>query len=745
MLRLGSLLLLASFSLAACASGDADSPAGEGSDPGADVTTADASADASTLDMESTPDDVSVAGGVDTVPGAEDTQDTAAEDVAPPIEVPSWGLAFAPEELEGTFVFGISSDPMSALSMIGQVAVGVNAVRVQIELSGDLATVRALDWKGDPVKSDAGIIESYPLSFLDDGRALIDLRTPLAGLEVQLYAGCTYMLTQAEPSGAPMYADNLITWPMLETYASSGTCNQGALETSVGVNVHYLLRADANPSYQARTVDPNVPFGYFIAGDPTGQAGGTTLDRMALPSDPADNGAIRYHIAANLPEELMPAVHAVFESWNDVVESVTGVRPLSYERATADMIPWDPRYRSINWDPSQTMGAVAPFQADPLTGEMFSTSVILWIGNIQLIVAEYVDFLEKHPDAPWVGYGVDASTLRTLGPVDMGDDSDLPPRVLRRHVFDQRPFDLGVVRDVWLRNGQSKSPEELSLDVLAEFLVHEMGHNFGLRHNFKGSIDRDGHPADAPSSTVMDYIIGMGKPGTYDVDAIRYGYGTGAESTAYLYCTDEDVSQDPGCAQWDFGHPLGFALGQYDAIAASVPVDQDPQKVQNQSKQEGWNDMFNHLRDFINSEYQTWDPDAPIDAFGEQIARVVCEGECLVNPWLRAQLVNYLLRTQHKGWGGGGMGGGGIPYPALDEAQATTLFDTLFTLVTDEAQPLYLRTTIVQRLGKAQLGGSIDVLTALGEYFAAVESPTEDQAAVMSEIQAATPGGQPGG
>ena len=737
-------LLIATLAVAACDSGGADSasnaPDGESVDA-AGLGGAGGS-DTSSGDPDTGSEDVTAAAVDDASTGSQGTEDAtdagASVDAGPVVEVPPWGLAFEPSELDGLFVFGITSDPMSALSLIGQSVAGVSSVVVKVDLADDLAKLRMVESTGIPIPSDVGVVESYPASVLEDGRVLIDFRAPVASLEVQLYAGCTYALSKAAPSGPPLYADDLITWPMQETYTSSASCTQGGLPNSVGVNVHYLRRRDANPGFEPRDMAKDVPFGYFLAGDPAGMQGGTVLDRMPLPADPTLNGSARYFVSQNLPEDLMPAVDAVFTSWNDVVESVTGVRPLSYERATEDIVPWDPRYRTITWDATQTVGAVAPFVSDPITGEMFSTSVILWIGDIQLMVASYVDFLEKNPDAPWVGYGADSSALMTIGPADMGDDSALPPRVLRRHVFDQRPFDLGIVRDVWLRNGMSKTPEELSLDVVAEFLVHEVGHNFGLRHNFKGSIDRDGHPADAPSSTVMDYIIGMGKPGLYDVDAIRYGYGAGAERTDYLYCTDEDVYADPGCAQWDFGHPILFALQEYDAVAASVPFGEKAQTVQNESKQQGWNQLFSHLRDFMNSDYEGWDPDAPLDTFGEALGRVVCEGDCGVNPWLRGNLVNYLLRTKHKSYGG--MGGSATPYPPLDEAQATQLFETLYGLVVDAAQPLDLRTTIVDRLAKAELAGSSDVLVELQTYFVALEAPTADEAAVLQAIQAVVPG-----
>lgn len=123
-------------------------------------------------------------------------------------------------------------------------------------------------------------------------------------------------------------------------------------------------------------------------------------------------------------------------------------------------------------------------------------------------------------------------------------------------------------------------------------LLHEMGHNFGLRHNFYGSVDavnflskeKTGTEEQVNSSSVMEYpSFGedrLTKVGLYDIAAIRYGYGDAVETTngqivkldtnktiaenlqvkgltqkPYLFCTDEDVEvgTDPMCARHDAG------------------------------------------------------------------------------------------------------------------------------------------------------------------------------------------------
>lgn len=125
-------------------------------------------------------------------------------------------------------------------------------------------------------------------------------------------------------------------------------------------------------------------------------------------------------------------------------------------------------------------------------------------------------------------------------------------------------------------------------------LVHELGHNLGLRHNFSGSEDKanyfskdelaaSGVEHDIPYSSVMDYGASelnlLPTMGNYDIAALRYGYNRQVETingdimqltsslekfktastTAqvalkdYMYCTDENVGANAGCKRFDAG------------------------------------------------------------------------------------------------------------------------------------------------------------------------------------------------
>ena len=91
-----------------------------------------------------------------------------------------------------------------------------------------------------------------------------------------------------------------------------------------------------------------------------------------------------------------------------------------------------------------------------------------------------------------------------------------------------------------------------------DMLTHELGHNLGLRHNFRGNMGAtDTGVKGSTSRSVMEYL---GRPyryldgvGEYDVMALQYGYGNVKPAHLDWFCTDEnawnadDATTSPEC------------------------------------------------------------------------------------------------------------------------------------------------------------------------------------------------------
>lgn len=116
-------------------------------------------------------------------------------------------------------------------------------------------------------------------------------------------------------------------------------------------------------------------------------------------------------------------------------------------------------------------------------------------------------------------------------------------------------------------------------------LIHEIGHNLGLRHNFNGSNDKDnfftkeellekGIDREMKYSSIMDYSYSSANElsvmGKYDIAALRFAYAEKMETLTgemipidaqvspdaikpYMFCTDEGVSLNATCNRFDEG------------------------------------------------------------------------------------------------------------------------------------------------------------------------------------------------
>lgn len=678
-----------------------------------------------------------------------------------------------PASLEGLFIFGLGIEPQSTLGAIGNTVAGSLALPAVVELDGEFANIRVYDIEAnEAVAGDEGVIESYPYTMDEQGLARIDFGKPEATLEVQLYGDCTYGLTNYILIDEPLFADGLLTWTTVEQYASSNCGNQG-LASSMGINVHYLRRFDTGNDFQARAVDPEMPFGFFQLESQDE----TWMTRLPHIGEQFDDGKVVYYLDQNFPEELRPLAQEAIDHWNIVLQATAGNSPFVLKDNPPTLVAWDPRYHVIAWDESKSSGAIAPFTEHPTTGEMIDTDVVVWLANFDQMVESYTAMLNDDANLPY-DFGVGGESDLQLP--DFGDDADLPPRVLRRRAFSRRPLDMAHVAQLLKSVEMDLTQDQIKELIILDFLTHELGHNLGLRHNFKASADH-AHKLDSITATsCMDYVIGMTHPGGYDADAMRYGYGSGANDPTFLYCTDEDVMWDPGCERWDLGHPVAFVLDQLDSMATQYPPGTSQDDLEYLSQAEEWYLLFRKLRQFFNSEYETYDPDLQISTFMGVLERVLChpyvasetpeappveppggdagsadadagssdpgDGDamedagpepdgglvpeiCPIHDWFRGQWALYLLYTKFS------VDGEWYSWPELNEEQRVVLYDAFFQLITSEEQPPSVKQTVINKLPTSSVPGAAEFLQELYDHFSGLDDKDDWEQQILGWIE----------
>jgi hypothetical protein len=308
---------------------------------------------------------------------------------------------------------------------------------------------------------------------------------------------------------------------------------------SLPLKVVYNLWRMPEPGYRPRLADPRV--GYFVNGDFGSRVGFQSFDDDAQ-ADPnvyyikrwrvqkADPFAavsppkqpIVFWIDRSVPVEYRQAVRDGILGWNAAFARI-GITDAIVVREVPDDAEWDNadmRYNTIRWNATPFDGfssSFAVFRENPLTGEIVNAGILIDAGITRVARLE-----DRYTVIP-------------------GNED--PPRPRNRFHCE---YEQGLVQEGWYgmqalqAAGNIVDETAYAQALVREFVVHEMGHVLGLRHNFMGSTAFTPDELAAGGSTsasVMDYnpfnIYALGRPGVpyypagpgkYDLWAIEYGY-----------------------------------------------------------------------------------------------------------------------------------------------------------------------------------------------------------------------------
>ncbi len=311
-----------------------------------------------------------------------------------------------------------------------------------------------------------------------------------------------------------------------------------------------------DPTFISRDPAPGV--GFFT----TERAKAEKITRFSLKS----NRTVHYYIK-NVPEKYQPIYTEAFDKWNVELKKIIGRDLLSYsilketDARYNDIIPGDIRYNVLEWDVNNraSYGGLGPSIANQFTGETISANVLIQGPKIIEMYTKWFEHSQTATKLIAEGNQVEADKLmhdfniETKVAVDRADDLKFHLKLgkkLKMEVRSQRP----ELEDPAYKGHFEIVPRGIYFDdymtgYFSEMLDHELGHNLGLRHNFKGNLGSfETKVPGSVSRSIMEYL---GRPyrhlniiGPYDRMAIAYGYTGVTPKELTWYCTDENEAQD---------------------------------------------------------------------------------------------------------------------------------------------------------------------------------------------------------
>lgn len=356
---------------------------------------------------------------------------------------------------------------------------------------------------------------------------------------------------------------------------SADPTDASAPKTEFTVRWYLKLNSGANPAFIPRDAVSEV--GFFK----TERAKNAKITRFSMtPANGKGQATVKYYVK-DVPDTYKPFFKNALDAWNVEFKKTIGRDLLSYEfvdgEEAASLVPGDIRYNIIEWDKANIAGygGLGPSIANQYTGELMSANVLIQGPKIVELYSQWFGVSAKVNELKEQGLHAEAAKLlkefnvkasaeqaRLAAPrfeVKLGKHLAMNVRSQQEHLEDPiaaKNFEVVPAGLTYM---------EYMEGYFGEMVAHEIGHNLGLRHNFKGnlgSIDQ-ANETGSVSRSIMEYL-GRGfrhlnAIGSYDTMAIAYGYKGVKPTHNNWFCTDEDQGSDakslalksPECSKTD--------------------------------------------------------------------------------------------------------------------------------------------------------------------------------------------------
>lgn len=413
--------------------------------------------------------------------------------------------------------------------------------------------------------SEQKAIINIPIVGLNEEARMIVLDLSALGNELDLVSmldpmgDYTNLKAIASATTAVDYSLNTLVFDVLTKMipVTADIGDASAPVTEFTVRWYLKMNSASNPSFESRDATPGV--GYFM----TSRSNTPKITRFST----TDYGnSIKYYIK-NVPTEWQPVFAGALDNWNKEFTSIVGREMLSYEFINQDdprseqIVAGDIRYNVIEWDlyNKASYGGLGPSIANQFTGETLSANVLIQGPKIIELYTEWFKTSEearnlqkegKKDEANKLLAGFNKSVSKSLKALQQVKYSLKLGKELTMNIRSQtEALEDPIIKGHFEMVPEGVSYKEYMTGYFTEMLEHELGHNLGLRHNFKGSLGSfESKEKGSVSRSIMEYL---GRPyrhlnniGLYDKMAIAYGYAGVAPKRLNWFCTDEDQGSD---------------------------------------------------------------------------------------------------------------------------------------------------------------------------------------------------------
>lgn len=413
-------------------------------------------------------------------------------------------------------------------------------------------------------------IQTIPIVGVDDTKGLIYLDLAALGAELNLVeildpkGDYTKLKTKSSKTTAFDYSTSTLVFDVEATMVPIEGAPKEIKETKFTTRWYLKLNSAFNPGFTPRLATEGV--GFFM----TERAKPSRIQRWAIPLDGAtalSDSTVKYYIK-NVPEEHKAAFQAAFDGWNEKFVQILGKKLLSYEFISekdpkaALLVPGDIRYKILEWDLKNRApyGGLGPSIANQFTGEMLSANVLIQGPHIMVLYKAWFE-AGKTADA-LIADGREAEAEAFLAnaaralkaSLEKGADARYELSLGKHIKFKVRSQEPSLEDPIMQRDDFEPLPKGVAFNdymrgYFTDMVTHELGHNLGLRHNFRGNLSAaPGAPqAGKVTSSIMEYLGRnyryLDALGPYDVMAIQYGYRGIEPAIKNGFCTDEDVPE----------------------------------------------------------------------------------------------------------------------------------------------------------------------------------------------------------